>query len=71
MEEHVRAAIVAAVDAYVQEQARETPSVMPATFSTWKLFGLRELMRKRTSIQKRVQRLGERGRINESSQEES
>ena len=45
---------MAAVNAYMAEEAKEaTPSTMP---SPWKVFGLQELMRKRTSIQKRVRR---------------
>jgi hypothetical protein len=56
MKENVRAAIVAAVNAYMQEEARVAPpSVVPTLIlSTWKVFGLQELMRKRTSIQRRV-----------------
>jgi len=54
MNDNVRAAIVAAINAYMQEEARITPSVMLTTFSPWKFSGLRELMKKRTSIQQRV-----------------
>ena len=56
MKESVRTAIVAAVNAYMHEEARVAHSgVVPTLIlSTWKVFGLQELMRKRASIQRRV-----------------
>jgi len=58
MKDNVKAAMVAAVNAYMQEEAKEMPpSVVPILiFSPWKAFGLQELMRKRTSIQQRARR---------------
>lgn len=56
MKENVTAAIMAAVNTYMQEEAGVAPSVMPTTFSPWKFFRLQELMRKRTSIQQRDRR---------------
>ena len=58
VKETVRAAIIAAVNAYMVEEAKEAPpSPVPTLIpSPWKVFGLQELMRKRASIQKRVQR---------------
>lgn len=56
MKDNMKAAIVAAVNAYMQEEVKEEApsSVVPiSTFSHWRVFGLQELMRKRTSIQKR------------------
>ncbi len=54
MKENAMAAIVAAVNAYMREETRVAPSVMPATtVSPWKVFGIQELMRKRTSMQRR------------------
>ncbi len=57
MKDNVKAAIVATVNAYMQEEGKEEapPSVMRIpTFSHWRVFGLQELMRKRTPMQKRV-----------------
>ena len=56
MKDNVKAAMVAAVNAYMQEEARVAhPGVVPTLIlSTWKVFGLQELMRKRASIQRRV-----------------
>ena len=57
MKENVTAAVVAAVNAYMEEEVKETPTGVMPTFilSPWKVFGLHELMRRRTSLQKRVQ----------------
>ncbi len=57
MKDNMKAAIVAAVNDYMQEEVKEEapPNVVPIPmFSPWRVFGLQELMRKRTSIQKRV-----------------
>lgn len=56
-ENNVEVAIIAAVNAYMQEEAKvAAPCPMPATFSPWKLFGLQESMRKRNPIQKGMRR---------------
>ena len=57
MKDNMKAAIVAAVNAYIQEEVKEEalPSVVPIPmFSPWRVFGLQELMRSRISMQKRV-----------------
>ena len=57
MKDNMKAAIVAAVNAYMQEEVKEEapPSVVPIPmFSPWRVFGLQELMRTRTSMQKKV-----------------
>lgn len=56
MKDSRKATIVAAINAYMQEEAKEVPQKAVSTFifSSWKVFGLQELMRSRTSIQQRV-----------------
>lgn len=56
VKENVMAAIMAAVNTYMQEETRIAPSVISTTFSPWKFSRLQELMRKRTSIQQRTRR---------------
>ena len=58
MKDNMKAAIVAAVNTYMQEEVKEEAplSVVPIPMSSpWRIFGLQELMRKRTSMQKRIQ----------------
>jgi len=56
MNEKKLAAIMAAVNAYLEEEARVViPSPKPLfIFSPWKVFGLQELMRGRTSMQQKT-----------------
>jgi len=56
MKDNKKIAMVAAVNAYMQEEAKEALTRVTPTliFSPWKAFGLQELMRKRTFIQQRA-----------------
>ncbi len=54
MNKNVGAAIVAAVNAYIQEESKAAPHQVSATSSQWKLSGLRELMQKRNLVRNRM-----------------